>query len=253
MSWGKRRGVSTTSRVADQDRSIVGKRIDRIMRQRRAILAPFPFVDEDVFWSLYDPAVVDRVRFLYKHMPNVLHRDTDFTVEVPLHGKERTFVRFYLRDGSNCRRALPMPNVGYSESEFKMRKDNQFYDGVVEWAGKFRILTDDWNRVRLHADSVMSTANTLGQARRLWPELAEFFTRQQLDRAPMQKTSPMPEGCYHYDYDDANNETKKLKSEFEPGFTDPLNLLITEALMLPHPDLNEEQDTGWMDERITLS
>lgn len=246
MSWGKRRGVSTTSRIADQDRKIIGDRINLLMTQRRAVLCPWTIDKEEFLWSLFDSAVVNQVQYLAKHMPRVLVRDDDFSVHIVMGDKKRR-LKVYLAS------PMPIPNMGWQEPSFKLTKSNQFYDEVVAWSDKFAAYTDDWRAVRKHADKVMSTANTLGQARRLWPELAEFFTRQQLDRAPMQKSSPLPEGCYEYEYGEGNEEpTRKLDPCWEPGFVDPLNMLISEALMLPHPDVNDSDDKSWIQERVFI-
>jgi len=248
MSWGKRRGVSTTSRIADQDRKIISDRINLLMTQRRAVLCPWVIDKEELLWSLFDPSVVSQVQYLFKHEPKVLYKDDDFTFHLVM-GDQKRKIKVYLD------KPMPITNLGWGEPNFRMTSRNPFYDEVKEWANKFGNLTAEWRAVRQHADNVMRTANTLGQARRLWPELAEFFTRAQLDRAPMQKSSPLPDGCYTYsDYDDDGDEPPKrtLDACWEPGYTDPLNLLVTEALMLPHPDLNDNDGKGWIHEKVYI-
>lgn len=243
--------------VRDYSKDQVLQRVSEKLAGRHQLLAPCPFKPTDVYRFCWTKEERSAIRLLKERMPTILHKDDDMTLQwdtrpfivrteiapdqIPLN----LYVKFP--------KPIPVPQTEIwrdgRDSIMLSRLPDHLLDTIEEWAKRWAKLQIETTQVYEKVDRVFTNCNTMGQIHRLWPNLCSFLPeRGQEVLRKMKVRSKLPEAVLHYADDDEENERPLLDLEWRPEALRPYDAIITEALLLP--DVEGEEDDWKV--RVTL-
>ena len=232
--------------VRDYSKSDVLQRVGQKLSARHLLLAPCPLQPTDIYRHLWSNDERAAMRLLKDRMPTLLHRDSDVTLMWDTHEfhvdtaftQPRKPVSLFVK----FKAELPLPctetwRTG-ADKVCLSRLPDSMVDSLAEWGRQWMRFDIEREQVYNKVDRVFSHCNTMGQIHRLWPNLCSFLPeRGQEVLRRMKVRSRLPESVLHYDDEnDPENKYPILDEEWWPKALVPFDSIITEALLLPEFD-----------------
>lgn len=246
----RRRGMQS---ARDYTAEVVGRDVQDALMNRWRLLSQFPLGAKEVWETLIPPEIHKAANEVKAVFPSMLRYGNYFSIDWDeFQPRVRNPMWDFIR-GENAQRMLTEKKVeSFAPTSLQINlpseDDDKFYiprdqvftfshlpqhmkDQLIEWANatmKYHV-----QAVVLHqiVTRVFYNCNTMGQVKRVWPNLMNFFplaARQKVEA--MVKQSKLPEGFEYY----------QVKGEiFDPAHIEQFDMIITEALILPKTKLPE--------------
>lgn len=236
--------------VRDYSREQVASAVAERMKIRHHLLAPCPLKPVDIYRHLWTKEERAALRTLKDRMPSILRKDNDVTLEwdvrvfqidTPL-TDPRVPVHLFVNFGTH----LPLPCTDRWSSIADTLKLSRLPEPMLhtleEWGRQWLRLEIERECVIDRVEQVFNACNTMGQIHRLWPNLCSFLPERAQEILRKKKVrSKLPEAVMHYDDEkDPENEHPILDDEWTPKRLAPYDALITEALLLPEHEVEDD-------------
>ena len=197
--------------------------VNKLMDNRRRLLAPFP-LDPDVLYEMvWTPKELDAMEVLSKHS-DMLHMSSTFKLVKP---KSELVIHVHLPQGR--------PGNGYRSEIAWSRVPKEAQELILEWGKEWLALHKQQNQLINKLEDLSKQCNTYGQLYRLWPDLLGFFGERGKEKVEAaQMKSKLPDGVLIVDYnEEGHRATVVLKEAYRPEAFEPFSTVIAECLMLP--------------------
>jgi hypothetical protein len=247
MSWGHRRRQQN---IRDYSSEHAMAKVRSKMLNRWKLLAPMPITPMMIYMGLFNKDEIRAILTLRKRLHSILREDNDidiqwdcdkYTLAHPL--LAAAVAPHSMRVGLPVEVPLPKSEEWRSDGDKVLLSD--FPDSVrapmVDWSKLYIKQSIEYLAVEDKVSKCFSLCNTMGQVKRVWPNLCSFLpdrAQEVLRNAKVQ--SRYPDGVL--DFSEVSGEENeyslaKLNSEWEPAALVPYDMLITEALVLTEADL----------------
>jgi len=227
----RRRRAQTANTFLNND---LKKQVNKLMDNRRRILAPFPIAAEEIYRAGWSPEEMRAIEILKPRGDMLREGRTMHVSELPL-GDGVAQVTIKLRED------VPMP--GYTMRLKFGELPSPLQHTIATWAPKWYDLKQEQNRLLLKVEQVAKVCKTYGQLYRLWPDILSLFDdtgRQKVNE--MRAQSRLPDEVYEWSLDEGTRiraRSSQIKEMFRPEAFAPFTSMIAECLMLPTDETEE--------------
>lgn len=160
------------------------------MTERLLFLNRFPEDQQDFALSLWPEQDALSWRWLHKHQSQTLSYNSRFEF---YHNEHRFFLHTYYDDEHKYAHQMNVFPMQNSNDAPELLQDNPFYRSVDRWVRNQIKLEDQVLRTIKVIQDIVETCNTIGQYKRVSPELVAFIPeRYQLALKDYDKRSPYP-------------------------------------------------------------
>jgi hypothetical protein len=237
MSWGRRRNQN----VRDYSREHVLTNVKGKLNNRLHLFADPDISPLEVYRGLWNKDEAAALKALRQRYTTILREDSDFEVQWDISkfaykpalapGRVFTPTKLYVY----LPRELPVPQTEEWRSEGNKVNLSQLplplQEKLIPWGKKFVQADVDTDLTIAKVDSCFSVCNTMGQIKRVWPNLCSFLPERAQEILRNAKVrSRLPEDVVETDL-----ETGKtvLVDDWNPKTLVPFDMIITESLILP--------------------
>jgi hypothetical protein len=234
----------------DYSREVVSGEIEKAMINRMKLLSPFPLDPMEVHQAIIEPEIHAAAAIIQNWNGTMLERDHTLPIQWRTSSAPvvtNPFANFargqrgsvVLKDfmAAAYRPKLVMvtlPYTDYLDRPYMPDRPNFFMGGLphvmreklTAWAEGYIKHRTEMLAIKRLTDDVFNVCNTMGQVKRVWPNLMNFMpteARQKVEA--MVKQSKLPDG---FEYNQAPGEIYHYKN------IEAYDVIITEALILPY-------------------
>jgi hypothetical protein len=222
----------------------------QLLYNRWMLLTPPPVEPDKVYDTLLTDEQHRAMELLDATMPSCLERgsqvnvifDVPAQIKTPIHNKihEAKYLQLHLPN----QRILPNTET-YTGTRSPHHRflvsalPSDMRESLQEWARNWMRAQAETAEVIDKLDSLFTACNTLGQAKRIWPQITGLLTEQAQNKLAQAKVrSPYPDGVLLRDpdvWDDKAHNYKLigLRKEWEPPALQWYDDRLTESLCLP--------------------
>jgi hypothetical protein len=249
MSWhGRNR--NRKQNVRDYSKKEVEAAVDAKLHNRWMALAPDPVKAMELYDCLYTPQQHEAIGVL-SHFPDLLSEGQQFHLhfggldanyQFPM-GPEGPWKMRVERLKVSMPVSRPLPSTHAAYGKFFAKHVSELPEHLMipllDWVPRWLQLKAETVAVSSKVESLFECCNTMGQIKRVWPNIVSFLpdrAQEILRNAKVQ--SPYPDDVMGYDESrDLEGQTRQLKPEWSPKYLAWHDRVLTEALLMPdHAD-----------------
>jgi hypothetical protein len=209
----------------DYSREVVSGEIEKAMINRMKLLSPFPLDPMEVHQAIIEPEIHAAAAIIQNWNGTMLERDHTLPIQWRTSSAPAYRPKLVM---------VTLPYTDYLDRPYMPDRPNFFMGGLphvmreklTAWAEGYIKHRTEMLAIKRLTDDVFNVCNTMGQVKRVWPNLMNFMpteARQKVEA--MVKQSKLPDG---FEYNQAPGEIYHYKN------IEAYDVIITEALILPY-------------------
>lgn len=201
-------------------------RVNKLMDNRRRLLAPFPVDERAVYEAGWTNVERDAINLLVRRNENLLR--TGKTVKLVFRNNDRDW---------HVLITLPEEHVMPAYLFTLALKDLPMglKQPIVQWIPQWHALMQEQGKLLFKIGECAKVCKTYGQLYRMWPDILSFFDedgKQKIGKARVRSAYPDDAMIFEH-LDDQGKTVARLRPEFTPEAFAPFTGMIAECLMLP--------------------